>query len=143
MAQVNVDGNGDILIKAINSQGTGTITLSADVIDIDGIVQKLRAVDLYVATLEVGGAATISADLEVAGSIDVDMGVTCDSVSTGNVITSEINNCSVSWQTQTVVTGVSRTSSFTFKDTGGTNRSGSLVTGVSTTTISYLGGASS
>lgn len=143
MAQVNVDGHGDILIQAINSQGTGTVTISADVIDIDGLVEKLTAITVDVANLVVEGFADIGANMEIGGSLDVDQAISADRVEVNDVITSEINSRPVSWQTQTVVTGVSRTSSFTFKDTGGTNRSGSLVTGVSTTTISYLGGASS
>ena len=138
MAQVNVDGHGDILIQAINSQGTGTVTISANVIDIDGVVDALVA-----KTVEVAGL--------MATTIEASERLYVDTVNVGQAISDLEDTCGYlenlltgsSWQTQTVVTGVSRTSSFTFQDTGGTNRSGSLVTGVSTTTLSYLGGTPS
>lgn len=134
MAQVNVDGHGDILIQAINSQGTGSVTISADVIDIDGIVEELESKDIYCHNFKSEGYADMH-------EIDCYFIHAYTTVSAASGF--ETGGATASWQTKTVVTGVSRTSSFTFKDTGGTNRSGSLVTGVSTTTISYLGGASS
>lgn len=125
------------IVAAINGQtGQSTVTISADVIDIDGIVEKLRAVDLYVATFEVGGAATVSADLDVAGSITVDMGVTADSVTTSGLT---FESMSVSWQSASVVTEVGRTAQYTFKDTGGTNRNIRGIGTVTKATIYYLG----
>lgn len=54
-----------------------------------------------------------------------------------------VGNSSATWQSQTVVTNISYTGSFTFKDTNGTNHTGRLLNGVTVATISYLGGASS
>ena len=163
MAEVDVDGHGDILIQAINSQGTGTVTISADVIDIDGIVQKLTALNVTVATLHVSGQAQIDASMYVEGSIEADMEVTADRVSAGDINATQglyvgnvevgaalsglQNTCSilngVSWHTATFVSGITATPQFTVKDTGGTNRTGRLITDVATATISYLGSGSS
>lgn len=54
-----------------------------------------------------------------------------------------VGNSSATWQSQTVVTNISYTGSFTFKDTNGTNHTGRLLNGATVATISYLGGASS
>lgn len=53
--------------------------------------------------------------------------------------TLEVGNSSATWQTATVVTGISRTASHTFTAKNGSDYTGALVTGVSTATISYLG----
>jgi len=138
MAQVNVDGHGDILINAINSQGTGTVTISANVIDIDGVVDALVA-----KTIEVAGLT--------ATTIEASERLYVDTVNVGQAISDLEDTCGYlenlltgsSWQTVTVVKSVSRTSSFTVEDTGGSTHTGSLVTGVSTETISYLGAGGS
>lgn len=55
----------------------------------------------------------------------------------------QVGNSSATWQSQTVVTNISYTNAFTFKDTNGTNHTGRLLNSASVATISYLGGASS
>ena len=57
--------------------------------------------------------------------------------------TLQVGGSQATWQTATVVTGISRTASHVFTAKNGTDYTGALVTGVSTATISYLGGASS
>lgn len=128
------------IVLAINDDGGSTIKLSADTIDIDGVVAALVAKyveaagltattieateRLYVDTVEVGSALS-----------DLD-----DAVSALETKCTILNN--VSWQSATVVTGITATPEFTVKDTSNTNRTGRLITGASTTTISYLGGGS-
>ena len=130
MAQVNVNGHGDILIQAINSQGTGTVTISADVIDIDGVVAALVA--KYVET-----AGLMATTIEATEKLIV------DTVDVGAAISDLEDTCSilngVSWHSATVVTGISRTASHTFTAKNGSDYTGALVTGVTTATISYLG----
>lgn len=78
------------IVLAINDDGGSNIKLSADTIDIDGIVEKLRAISIYVASLEVAGHADISSDMSVAGSLDVDMGITADQVKANYIEADEI-----------------------------------------------------
>ena len=53
--------------------------------------------------------------------------------------TLQVGGSQATWQTATVVTGITATPEFTVKDTNNTSRTGRLITGASTTTISYLG----
>ena len=126
------------IVLAINDDGGSTIKLSADTIDIDGVVAALVAKyveaagltattieateRLYVDTVEVGSALS-----------DLD-----DDVSALETKCTILNN--VSWQSATFVTSITATPEFTVKDTGNTNRTGRLITNYNTTTISYLGG---
>lgn len=128
------------IVLAINDDGGSTIKLSADTIDIDGVVAALVAKyveaagltattieateRLYVDTVEVGSALS-----------DLD-----DAVSALETKCTILNN--VSWQTATFVTSITATPEFTVKDTGNTNRKGRLITNYNTATISYLGGGS-
>jgi hypothetical protein len=53
--------------------------------------------------------------------------------------TLQVGGSQATWQTATVVTGISRTASHVFTAKNGSDYTGALVTGVSTATISYLG----
>jgi len=53
--------------------------------------------------------------------------------------TLQVGGSQATWQTVTVVTGISRTASHTFTAKNGTDYTGALVTGVTTATINYLG----
>jgi hypothetical protein len=53
--------------------------------------------------------------------------------------TLQVGGSQATWQTATVVTGISRTASHVFTSKNGSDYTGALVTGVSTATISYLG----
>ena len=55
----------------------------------------------------------------------------------------EVGGSSATWQSMSVVTEVGRTAAYTFKDTGGTNRTIRGIGTVTKTTISYLGGSAS
>jgi hypothetical protein len=133
------------IVLAINDDGGSTIKLSADTIDIDGLLAapEFQSWDAYILAVH---ASTLSADsqLDVSSSAQF----YCDGTArfsapayfTGYF---SVGGVGASWLSATVVTGVSSTSSFTVEDTDGTEHTGSLVTGVSTATISYLGGVSS
>ena len=128
------------IVLAINDDGGSTIKLSADTIDIDGVVAALVAKyveaagltattieateRLYVDTVEVGSALS-----------DLD-----DAVSALETKCTILNN--VSWQTATFVTSITATPEFTVKDTNNTSRTGRLITNYNTATISYLGSGS-
>lgn len=129
------------IVASINN-GESTIKLSADHIDIDGLVEKLTALTVDVANLVVEGFADIGSNMEIGGSLDVDQAVTADAVNAYNVVASEFNSQAVSWQSQTVVNSIGYIGSFTFKDVNGTNRTGRLLTSISTKTLHYLGGVS-
>jgi hypothetical protein len=118
------------IVLAINDDGGSTIKLSADTIDIDGVVAALVA--KYVET-----AGLMATTIEATEKLIV------DTVDVGAAISDLEDTCSilngVSWHSATVVTGISRTASHTFTAKNGSDYTGALVTGVSTATISYLG----
>lgn len=138
------------IVASINN-GSSNIKLSADHIDIDGILTSLVTVLDHL--VPASGEISITGGLSVggtfgAGSISSDSG----SIDLGGS-TLTLAPYDASWQNQKVVTGVTITHASitvglerTFKDTNGTNHVGRLVTGrtegshnVSTTTIHYLG----
>lgn len=129
------------IVLAINDDHGSEIKLHADTIDIDGIVAALVAKYVEAAGLT---ATTIEATEKLY--IDtVDVGAALSSLEDdvyGLQSTCSILN-GVSWHTATFVSGITATPQFTVKDTGGTNRTGRLITDVTTTTISYLGSGSS
>lgn len=118
------------IVLAINDDGGSTIKLSADTIDIDGVVAALVA--KYVET-----AGLMATTIEATEKLIV------DTVDVGAAISDLEDTCSilngVSWHSATVVTGISRTASHTFTAKNGSDYTGALVTGVTTATISYLG----
>lgn len=80
--------------------------------------------------------------INAEGGIDALDGATVQATNLSGS-TLQVGGSQATWQTVTVVTGISRTASHTFTAKNGTDYTGALVTGVSTATISYLGGASS
>lgn len=123
------------IVAAINGQtGQSTVKISADVIDIDGVVQALVAY-----TIEAAGL--------MATSIEASETLIVDTVNVGDAIFDLEDTVSIlngaSWQSTSVVTDVGRTAQYTFKDTGGTNRTIRGIGTVTKTTISYLGSSGS
>lgn len=129
------------IVASINN-GESTIKISADHIDVDGV---LDAVALVSKTVRIGNLSVFtqldSPHIHDEGSVLRFAGSSWG-FGTGNT---------ASWRSQTVVTAVtlpsvSTSAQYTFKDTGGTNRQGRLVTStssgsVTTATINYLGKA--
>lgn len=112
---------GGICVEKINGQSGTKLTLKADVIDIDGLITALRTKSLLVASM------TMTENAYMLGSMTYQF-------------------MPVSWQSQTVVTSVTRTGSHYFlyassqqSSTPSGSASGTLVTAVNTTTINYLG----
>lgn len=135
--------NGDLYIKggeitlAINEDGGTTATISADCIDIDGLVEALEAKTIGCAALNVTqgiDCGHLYADqyLYAEGNITCNGSLICDSFNAGGA------THATSWQTYTA-RYCTLSSSYTFKDTDGTNRTGRLVTGYDDTTLHYLG----
>ena len=120
---------GGVMVQQINGQTGTVLTLSADVIDIQGIVDSLTAFDIEVNDLTAN-------DIYVTTDLTASM-ISCDSFEFG-----EGNY--VSWQSKSVITSVG-TTSFTknFRLSDGTTWEHSVVTDVSKTsaTIYYLGSA--
>lgn len=109
---------GGVMVSSINGQST--LKLSADVIDIDGLVRALRASSITVT------------QLDVSNNVNVPNGtVACKRLT--------VNSQEASWQSQSVVTSVSLTPAYNFVDTGGTTRTIQGVNRVSTATLHYLG----
>lgn len=109
---------GGVMVSSINGQRT--LKLSADVIDIDGLVRALRASWITVT------------QLDVSNNVNVPNGtVACKRLT--------VNSQEASWQSQSVVTSVSLTPAYNFVDTGGTTHTIQGVNRVSTATLHYLG----
>jgi len=127
------------IVLAINDDG-GTIKLTADTIDIDGVVTALAAKTIGCYALQAESSISTT-DMTLNGELVVWDNITCHQLGSFNSL--RVNGTYATWQTATVVTGITATPQFTVKDTGGTNRTGRLITNYNTATISYLGGASS
>ena len=134
------------IVLAINAQGQSSIKLSADVIDVAGI---LNVIEGY------GKTITIE-DLLITEALDVrgnDCNFNCPVGFTGSVHIFdgdlEYGQYPVSWQSQDVVTSITKpylylTDYYSFVDTGGTTRQIRSVTtwspgSFTTKTINYLG----
>jgi len=127
------------IVLSINAAGS-SVQISADTIDIDGLITALAAKTIGCYALQAESSISTT-DLTCDGELVVWDNITCHLRGSFNSL--RVGGTDAAWQSTTVVTGVTRTGSYTFKDTNGTNHTGQLVTGVSTATISYLGGASS
>ena len=130
------------IVASIN-KGSSSIKLSADHIDIDGVVTSLSAKDVMVANFNATDGEFIG-NLRVLGESGV--------LSYGPVVgtggefeTLHIGNYNASWKSKTVVTGVERGNSryFVYAVNGNignlSTQIGTLVTGVSSDAIYYLG----
>lgn len=112
------------IVMAINN-GASSIVISADHIELDGdaVVQSISGLDISVHEVD-----SMQADI--------------DYLEVGTLIVG-ISGRKATWQSTSVVTEVGKTAAYTFKDTGGTNRTIRGIGTVTKTTINYLGGASS
>lgn len=133
---------GGICVTKINGQSGTVLLLSADVIDIQGVVTALEAYSVQIVDLN-------AADGEFTGELKVTGGpiIGYDYVqgTTGKFNDLDIDGYTATWQSQTVVTSVSISNSHAFlygnaqyEPTG--RASGRVVLSTpSTTTIHYLG----
>jgi len=139
------------IVASINQSGDSTIKLSADHIDIDGIVDSLDAYDITVGSLEVNGDTVTNELTAVDGNITGDLDVDSD-LWVGEstrlkylYVSDDGQSRRASWKSKTVITGVTRGNSRNFVYAVNGNISnlatliGTLVTGVSSDTIYYLG----
>lgn len=139
-----VDGGNNIkaaeIVASINN-GASTIRLSADHIDIEGVVRKLGAYDIGCGGLTVEGYAEFYKTVEIGQGITFDTGAGMH-IDEGQM---RVGSHAASWKSKTVVTGVTRGNSRNFVYAVNGNISnlatliGTLVTGVSSDTIYYLG----
>jgi hypothetical protein len=128
------------IVLAINDDGGSNILLSADTLDIDGIVTALAVKALGCYSLHAESSISTT-DMTLDGELVVWDNITCHLRGSFNSL--RVSGTDASWQSTSVVTDVGRTAQYTFKDTGGTNRTIRGIGTVTKTTISYLGGASS
>ena len=128
------------IVAAIND-GASTIKLSADHIDIDGLVTALGAKDIGCGRLTVEGYSEFYKAVEIGEGIIFDAGAGIR-IGDGNI---KMGNYNVSWKSKTVMTGVTRSNTRNFVYARNGNISdldtilGSLVTDTATATIYYLG----
>ena len=129
------------IVASINN-GASNIKLSADHIDIDGIVDSLDAYDITVGSLEVNGDIVASELTAVEANITTDLDVDRDLWIGGSM---HIGGHTASWKSKQVITSVTRGNSryFVYAVNGNiSNLStmiGTLVTGTTTDAIYYLG----
>lgn len=134
--------NGGYKIKAgeitlaINEDGGTTAKISADAIDVDGIIEDLKTVNLEVAVIDAQDGQSVFSDIFTL-DITVDDTVDCYTLDVSEISAGGSTH-GVSWQTYTA-RHCDTTQSYTFYDTSGTARAGRLVTYVTDTTIHYLG----
>lgn len=126
------------------------INISADIIDIDGLVTALSAKTIGVGALTVEGQSTFKQSIYGESNITCEGDMACDNMWCQTL---KVGEYAASWKSQYVVTGVTITHTAitvglerTFTDTNGTNHVGRLVTGrtegshnVSGKTLYYLG----
>lgn len=126
---------------------TSRILLKADTIDIDGLVEALKAKSLEVATIEATGAIS-AATLDIAQNADVGSLTSNDGISVnGNTDTDtlSVGGHGASWQTYTArYCGLSASRNFMYAASAGSTTpagtaNGRLVTSYTDTTIHYLG----
>ena len=146
---------GEIALSINNQTGQSKILLSADVIDIDGIVDDLVGYDITAATLTTTGTLVANgeaqfnegvdlngSDFSGATNLSADYG-TFDDVTTDTLT---VNNYEAEWKSVSIL-HVTRTSNNYYfahvASTSGTSVTGAtygqVVTGTTTTTINYLG----
>ena len=133
------------IVASINN-GSSQIRLSADHIDIDGLINKLESKSLGVATLHVEGRSEFYQPATFEAGLVTDDGA---NVNCGGVVIADngfrTGSYTASWKSKTVITGVTRGNSRNFVYAVNGNISnlatliGTLVTGVSSETIYYLG----
>ena len=133
--------NGNAYIKAasigasINDDGGTNIKLSADTIDIDGVIDHLQTEALTVATIDAQGGQSVFADI-FATEITVDEVVDCYELSA-----TEINGEAAEWLTAKDWSFTfSNAHNFMYKESGNEYTTNGYIIGTkSYTTINYLG----
>ena len=144
---------GGVMVQEINGQSS--VTISADVIDINGIVTALRAYTLTVENIDAQYGQSVFSDIVVTGEISGDTvdvtTVDATTVDCASLFVVGHGDGAATWQSKTVVTGVSESytsAGWLYGDSSltPTGRSNSrMVHSVtaSTATINYLGAADS
>ena len=125
------------IVASINN-GASTIKLSADHIDIDGIVSSMEAYDVTAGSIEAIGDSTADHFEGVDGHISTDFDVDRDLYVGRNL---QVGSYVASWKSKQIVTyNLSDTHAFVYKS-GGNEITilGKLVTSSGTSTIYYLG----
>ena len=130
------------IVASINN-GASTIKLSADHIDIDGLVNRLKAIEINVSALEV----TNGIDCKHIDCTTIDctgIGTNTGDVSCGGKVDTaalKVGDYNVSWKSKTFTTyNLSDSHAFMYKSGSNTPTIlGKLVTSTGTTTIYYLG----
>lgn len=120
------------IVQSINSSGSN-IQLSADHIDIDGLVNQLRAKNIGCANLTTQNNVEVGGHLSTDGYIYAGTYVWADSVRVGGSATG------ATWQTYTARKVTLSSSRYTFPDSGGVGHYMYAVTGYSDETLYYLG----
>ena len=127
------------LIQAINDQSGTHVLISADEIDIDGIVNQLSAYDIQCDSIYCTTESTFDGGIyttDISGS-----GAYFDEGSIGDLDVTTLNDHDVSWDSATFIktVGVS-TKSLEYKDHSGTNQTQTVVISVGHTsgTINFL-----
>ena len=127
------------IVASINN-GSSEIKLKADHIDIDGLVKKLEATAVGVGSLSVEGRSDFKGAMYGESTLTCEEGIRSN---TGFVAPG--SSTPATWQSKTVVTEVERSVSRNFVYARNGNISdlvttiGTLVTGVSSDSIYYLG----
>ena len=147
---------GGICVSKINGQSGTVLKLSADVIDIDGVVSAMAAEYVSVAEFAVTGTSEFGDSIEVYGNVSASGNITasadgtisggtcsCTTLDADNIKAGATSHA-ISWKAQSVCYDVDGqwTSSKHWADTdGGTAYTGSLVYNIlpHNTTIHYLG----
>lgn len=135
--------NGGYKIKAgeitlaINEDGGTTAKISADAIDVDGIIEDLKTVNLEVAVIDAQDGQSVFSDIFTT-DITVDDTVDCYTLDVSEISAGGSTH-GVSWKSYTARYCATTSQNYTFYDTSGTSRSGRLITSITDTTIHYLG----
>lgn len=126
--------NGDNYVKAgeivvaINADGGTTAKITADAIQITGdtgILGALRTEDIYCQSIITNGGAELYGDTLIDGELsNADF---------------KYQYQQVSWKSYVSRYCATTSQNYTFYDTGGTSRSGRLITSITDTTLHYLG----
>lgn len=120
------------IVQSINSSGSN-IQLSADHIDIDGLVNQLHAKNIGCANLTTQNNVEVGGHLSTEGYVYAGTYVWADSVRVGGSATG------ATWQTYTARKVTLSSSRYTFPDSGGVGHYMYAVTGYSDETLHYLG----
>ena len=130
------------IVASINN-GASTIKLSADHIDIDGLVNRLRAIEINVSALEV----TNGIDCKHIDCTTIDctgIGTNTGDVYCGGTVETwklKVNDYAATWKSKTIVTyNLSESHAFMYRSGSNTPTIlGKLVTSQASSTIYYLG----